>query len=336
MAPAIGIENRQKNDSAPCNSILLNYPDTLSPKFENNWDRITGCKEKMLCRLIKISLVICSCIIVAACATSSPERPTSDPAAETAREPETIVNGDMASIMSSLGSASCSGGTLAVTLNGIARSVENQRLLYDIKELSDCSGIFHRVMNQFNAQCPGPQYPSIAYRDTRAIAKWYANKQQIVWINNPLQQDNLIRVGAVMFFGQGGVHYAPSQLGTHLMYTVDKGINHVGIVTEVKMVDGHVEQYWMLHGHGQRGKTAAGVTSTTYEDHSGKTKYNNQNRNYVSQRDGEMTPYGNWNEQWVGVAPVLQAGQLASLSGFGDGLQLLSSSGQQALAACGF
>jgi hypothetical protein len=292
----------------------------------------------MTYHLIKSSLIIGACMIVVACATTSPEKPTPEPAAkpsETPRQPETPVGGDMASIMSSLGSASCSAGTLATTLNGIASSVENQQLLYAVKDLSDCSGIFHRVMKQFNAQCPGPQYPSIANRDTRAIAKWYADKKQIVWVDKPLQQDNLIRVGAVMFFGQGGVQYAPSQLGTKIMYTVGKGINHVGIVTKVKMVDGHVDQYWMLHGHGQRGKTAAGVTSTTYKDHTGKKKYNNQNRNYVSRSDGEMTPYGNWDEQWVGVAPVLQAGQLASLSDFGDGVQLLSNSGQQTVRTCG-
>jgi hypothetical protein len=295
--------------------------------------------EKMLYRLIKTSLTICTCMIVVACATTSPEKPKPEPVAkpiETPGQPETPVGGDMASIMSSLGSSSCSGRTLAATLNGIASSVEKQQLLYAVKDLSDCSGIFHRVMQQFDAQCPGPQYPSMADRDTRAIAKWYADKRQIVWINKPLQQDNLIRVGAVMFFGQGGVQYAPSQLGTQVMYTNGKGINHVGIVTKVKMVDGHVDQYWMLHGHGQRGKTAAGVTSTTYEDHSGVKKYNNQNRNYVSRSNGPMTPYGNWDEQWVGVAPVLQPGQLASLSDVGDGIQVLSHSRQRASIACGF
>ena len=292
----------------------------------------------MTYHVINRGLTIGACVFAVACATTSPEKPTPEPAAKpiaTSRLAKTPVGGDMAPIMSSLGSSNCSAGTLATTLNGIARSVENQQLFYAVKDLSDCSGIFHRVMQQFNAQCPGPPYPSIANRDTRAIAKWYADKKQIVWIDKPLQQDNLIRVGAVMFFGQGGVRYAPSQVGTQLMYAKDKGINHVGIVTQVKIVGGHVEQYWMLHGHGQRGKTAAGVTSTTYKDHTGTKKYNNQNRNYVSRSDGEMTPYGNWDEQWVGVAPVLQADQLASLSDFGDGVQLLSNSGQQNLLTCG-
>jgi len=180
-------------------------------------------------------------------------------------------------------------------------------LLYDVKELTDCSGIFHRAMNDFRAQCPGPLYPSTASRDTRAIAKWYADRDQIVWIDRPLQQDDLIRVGAVMFFGQSGVQYSPRQLHSNLMYQVSKGINHVGIVTKVKIVDGHVAQFWMLHGHGRRGQTAAGVTSTTYKDAAGKTRYNNQHRNYVSRRDGPMTPYGNWDEQWVGVAPLRNA-----------------------------
>jgi len=292
----------------------------------------------MLHNLIKLGLAISICLFLVACATTSPEKPITEPATKSAgtpRQSETPVSGDMASIMSDLGSSSCSGGTLAATLSGIAKSVERQRLLYDVEELSDCSGIFHRVMNQFSTQCPGPQYPSIASRDTRAIAKWYADKKQMVWIDEPLQQDDLIRVGAVMFFGQGGVKYTPNQLATQTMYTVGKGINHVGIVTKVKMVNGHVDQYWMLHGHGQRGKTVAGVTSTTYEDHTGKKKYNNQNRNYVSTRVGPMTPYGNWDEQWVGVAPVLQPGQLASLRNFGDGIQSLSHTRRPAPFACG-
>jgi hypothetical protein len=137
-------------------------------------------------------------------------------------------------------------------------------------------------------------------------------KNQMHWIDQPLMQDSLIRVGAVMFFGQSDTRYMPSQLRTELMFQARKGIKHMGIVTKVKMKDGHVEQYWMLHGHGKEGKTMAGVTSTTYKNQAGEKKYNNQHRNYVSTRDGAMTPYGNWDEQWVGVAPVLDPQSLSS------------------------
>jgi hypothetical protein len=262
--------------------------------------------------LIKRALPITASIFLAACATTSPQKPPPEPAV-TPPVSATPVPGNISIAMSRLGGVSCSGGTVDATLTGIAKSVEKQQLLYDVKELTDCSGIFHRVMNEFRTQCPGPQYPSSSSRNTRSIAKWYADRGQIVWVDQPLKQDNLIRVGAVMFFGQSGVQYTRKQLGSDLMYIVDEGINHVGIVTKVKMVGGHVKQYWMLHGHGKPRQLAAGVTSTTYQDHTGKTRYNNQNRNYVSRREGPMTPYGNWDEQWVGVAPVLNARQLASI-----------------------
>jgi hypothetical protein len=250
-------------------------------------------------------LAMTVCLILAGCAATQKPAPT-------AAKPATSDAGDFSSVMSDLGEAACTKGSLDSTLGGIAQTVERQRLLYSVKERTDCSGIFHRVMDEFRTQCPGPDYPPAASRDTREIAKWYAKQQRMVWIDQPLTQDNLIRVGAVMFFGQRDTKYTPSQLGTDLMYQRGKGINHVGIVTKVKMTGGHVEQYWMLHGHGKTGVTMAGVTSTKYVNQTGETKYNNQNRKYVSRSRGQMTPYGNWDEQWLGVAPVLDAQRLSS------------------------
>lgn len=253
-------------------------------------------------------LAMMACLILAGCAATQKPAPTSP----TPTKPATSDIGDFSSVMSDLSEAACTKGSLDSTLGGIAQSVENQRLLYDVKERTDCSGIFHRVMDEFRTQCPGPDYPPAASRDTREIAKWYAKQQRMIWINQPLTQDNLIRVGAVMFFGQRDTKYTMSQLKSEIMYQRGKGINHVGIVTKVKMTaDGHVKQYWMLHGHGKTGVTMAGVTSTKYVNQAGETKYNNQNRKYVSGSVGQMTPYGNWDEQWVGVAPVLDPQKLS-------------------------
>ena len=253
-------------------------------------------------------LYVVICILLAGCAGI--QKPAPQPG-----ETKSAGPGDIGSVMSGLGDAACSGGTLEVTLDAIANSVQSQRLLYSRKKADrrDCSGIFHRVIDEFRTRCPGSVYPPAVKRHTRALARWYVAKNQMHWIDQPLMQDNLIRVGAVMFFGQSDTKYMPSQLRSELMFQERKGIKHMGIVTKVKMKDGHVQQYWMLHGHGKDGETMAGVTSTTYKNQAGETKYNNQHRNYISTRDGAMTPYGNWDEQWVGVAPVLDPQSLSSL-----------------------
>ena len=259
-------------------------------------------------------LLVGGCLLLGACAATTPGTPApgippAPPPGPTPVEPPAT---DVASVIAGLKTARCGRGELGDELDGIAAGIERQKLLYDTKDLTDCSGIFHRAMDQFRVQCPGPAYPPLASRDTRAIAKWYADNRQIVWVDKPLSMDHLIRPGSVMFFGNGGVEYSATQLGTAMMYKKGEGIDHVGIVTKVKMVDGHVEQYWMLHGHGRKGQTAAGVTSTTYTDHTGQQRWNNQHRAYVSRREGAMTPYGNWNEQWVAVAPVLEPTKLAN------------------------
>lgn len=269
-------------------------------------------KISMYIFLKKQTFLVALCIFLAGCAATL--KPIlSDPQVPVIG---TSAGGDIDTVMSNLGGAACSLGTLKVTLDGIAKSVESQRLLYSRNKMDrrDCSGIYHRVIDAFRTSCPGPAYPPSEKRNTRALAKWYVDQDQMHWIDKPLLQDNLIRVGAVMFFGQRDTHYTSSQLHSDLMFQSRKGINHMGIVTRVKIKNGHVEQYWMLHGHGKEGKTMAGITSTTYKNHAGVMKYNNQNRHYLSIRDGAMPPYGNWDEHWVGVAPVLNPQRLFSLN----------------------
>jgi hypothetical protein len=281
--------------------------------------------------MVKLSqrmLMAAGCLLLGACAATTPGTPAPGTPPTPPRGPSPVEPAatDVASVIASLKTARCGRGELGDKLDGIAAGIERQKLLYDTKNLTDCSGIFHRAMDQFRVQCPGPAYPPLASRDTRAIAKWYADNRQIVWVDKPLSLDHLIRPGSVMFFGNGGVKYSAAQLGTAMMYKKGEGIDHVGIVTRVKIVDGHVEQYWMLHGHGRKGRTAAGVTSTTYTDHTGQQRWNNQHRAYVSRREGSMTPYGNWNEQWVAVAPVLEPTKLAHTSPARGGIRLAATS----------
>ncbi len=222
----------------------------------------------------------------------------------------------MAVVIDQLQTARCGQGTLGDNLTSVADQIERQRLLYDTKPNTDCSGIFHRAVAALGGRCPGSPMPGADARDTRAIARWYADRGRLLWIDEPLQKDQLIRPGAVLFFGQSGRRYAATDLGTPKMYARGQGIDHMGIVTRIERgSDGHVVRYWMLHGHGRKGQTAAGVTSTDYVDHDGKTKYNNQHRSYVSRSSGPMPPYGNWDQHWVAVAPVLEPTRLAAVPG---------------------
>lgn len=247
------------------------------------------------------------------CAATGPERPTG--VAPQPDVPSSVAQptGDIGQEIASLERSSCSQGSLGENLDAVASSIESQKLLYDTKPGTDCSGIFHRVVESLSGRCPGSPVPPPEARDTRSLARWYAEQNRLVWIESPLERDDLIRPGAVLFFGQGGRRYSSAELGHDLMYETGQGIDHMGIVTKVEMKDGRVEQYWMLHGHGKKGRTAAGVTTTQYSDHNGSTKYNNQNRNYISRREGRMPAYGNWNQHWVAVAPVLEPSRRAGI-----------------------
>lgn len=180
---------------------------------------------------------------------------------------------------------------LSLQLTLFAEKMEKDSLWYDSqnpKELKDCSGIFHRVARFVNSKCNSYDYPKPSTaRDSRSLARWYKKKRNLIVIDDPLEKRNLIRPGAVMFFGKSGQQY--SQLTTEKVIAnyPNHIIQHIGVVTEVKYdLKGNVEGYTMLHGR-RKGVTAQ--------------------RSHYHQIKPPRLGYpilGNWNQQWVAMAYI--------------------------------
>lgn len=157
------------------------------------------------------------------------------------------------------GKVACEGG-LIPALRATVAFLESRSILYGIGPLSDCSGIFHRVLLGVKRRCPDHAYPSPKhYRDSRDLARWYHEQGELILIRNALERPDLIRPGMVFFFGRGGVRYRNFTVKGLLSRRV--GIHHVGVVTRVhKDRSGKVISYELFHGHGRRGRTAASIT----------------------------------------------------------------------------
>jgi hypothetical protein len=157
------------------------------------------------------------------------------------------------------GQAACEGG-LIPALRATVAFLESRSILYGIGPLSDCSGIFHRVLLGVKRRCPDHAYPSPKhYRDSRDLARWYHEQGELILIRNALERPDLIRPGMVFFFGRGGVRYR--NFTVKGLLSRRGGIHHVGVVTRVhKDTSGKVISYELFHGHGRRGRTAASIT----------------------------------------------------------------------------
>lgn len=178
-----------------------------------------------------------------------------------------------------------------IELNGpileIAKRLEAQQFEYNPKNLADCSGMFHRFMQELAKACPNFTFPKPKKaRDSRALAKWFHKNGPFTLIFDAKKQKDLIKPGAVMFYGYGGKVY--ENFTAKDLFVRGKGINHVGIVVEVeKDEDGNVINYHLFHGRNPR--HPAGITSF---------------HNLVPTRD-TYPPLGNGPEQWVAFAPVI-------------------------------
>ncbi|MCI5141312.1 MAG: hypothetical protein D3909_06210 [Candidatus Electrothrix sp. ATG1] len=138
----------------------------------------------------------------------------------------------------------CKGGLIPAVLTTVA-SLEARSILYGTGPLSDCSGIFHRVLMGVKKRCPDYKYPPLQqYRDSRDLARWYREQGELIWIKDALKRTDLIRPGMVLFYGHQG------------------SVRHVGVVVSVTMdKKGKMISYNLFHGHGRRGRTAASTTS---------------------------------------------------------------------------
>ena len=225
--------------------------------------------------------------------TQAAEASTSTPEPEGTETPtvSTSPGSSTAAELASLSqySADC-GGTL-MDLGGpvqeIAAKIEAASLLYDTKPLTDCSGIFHRVLQAMKARCPGYDFPTPeTYRDTRDLARWYHERGELILVRDALQDAELIKAGAVLFYGQRDTEY--KDFTVEELLQKGTGINHMGVVVRVhRDPEGKVVRYELFHGHGTKGKTPASTT-----------KWHQRNP-----RTGP--PFGNGTEQWVAFARLV-------------------------------
>lgn len=148
---------------------------------------------------------------------------------------------------------------LAGPLMAIAKDLEAQKIPYNSANTADCSGIFHRVLWALEEECPEQAFPSInKYRDSRSIARWYHEHRELFLVHDPLKMAEMIRPGAVMFYGKEGDDYSDATVDELMIQ--GKGIGHLGIVVKVKKdKKGHVTQYFLFHGRNR--KHPAGITS---------------------------------------------------------------------------
>lgn len=175
---------------------------------------------------------------------------------------------------------------LAGPVGDIAADLESRNLLYATEDLTDCSGIFHRVLQAMQQRCPDYAYPTVDQaRDTRDLARWYRDRGELVLVQDALAGADLIKPGAVLFYGQRGVLY--ENFAAEELLAPKTGINHMGVVVRVhKNAAGEVESYELFHGHGKKGKTPASTT--------------NWHRRKPTR--AAYPPLGNGEEQWIAFA----------------------------------
>ncbi|MCI5141611.1 MAG: hypothetical protein D3909_07760 [Candidatus Electrothrix sp. ATG1] len=182
--------------------------------------------------------------------------------------------------------AQCDMTNIADPLRNVVTALEKKNLLYATQPLTDCSGIFHRVVQGLQHRCPGKEFPSVQkHRDSRALAGWYHERGQLQLIENAVESTDLLRPGAVLFFGKNGSVYKDFSVDDLLVPR--KGIAHLGVVVNVhKDASGKVVHYELFHGHGRKGKTPASVTNW---------------HKRTPTRAG-YPAFGNGRQQWVAIA----------------------------------
>jgi len=244
-------------------------------------------------RLILIGAVA-ACLCVSSCRESghkeqSAESSSQKTFAEDTGHSQTIVASDP-TVLAKLDGymIDCAGARidLKTPVQEIAAALTADSLMYNTKPLSDCSGIFHRVLNAMKQRCAGYDFPAIEkYRDTRDLARWYHEKGDLILVHEALKSADLIKPGAVMFYGHRDTLYANFNVEQILSR---RGIEHMGVVVAVeKDAAGQVTGYELFHG-----QTYGKLASTT-KHHLRKPT-----------RPG-LPPLGNWNQQWIAFARLL-------------------------------
>jgi len=206
--------------------------------------------------------------------------------------PQSVNAGQEASVYESLDSykTMCEGKLVEIgpIVKEIAEMLEARKFEYVVADTADCSGMFHRVLMNFKSRCPGQEIPGLkAYRDTRALARWYHEHDQLVLVpgDSVLVFQDLIKPGAVMFYGYGGKTY--NDFSAKDLFKRGTGINHMGVVVDVDYDEtGQIERYYLFHGRNPR--YVAGITSF---------------HTRMPTRD-TYPPLGNGPQQWVAFSTL--------------------------------
>lgn len=175
---------------------------------------------------------------------------------------------------------------LAGPLRQIADSLTALNLMYSARNLADCSGIYHRTVQALQARCPHIEIPEASRaRSAEAIARWYAERREFILIQDALAQADLIKPGAVMFFGRDLRVYRKLEPEQALA-----AVYHLGIVVAVERdAEGKVISYQLFQGR------APGKTAVTTKFH------------WRRPARPTFPPFGNGEQQWIGLARLVSA-----------------------------
>ena len=185
---------------------------------------------------------------------------------------------------------------LSVILDLISQDLEAQQLEYRSDLGQDCSGIYHKIKDMVQRKMKelGDKskyhYPTYAEdRDSRAVAKWYHNNNNLYIVQDAKADGNKIRPGTVMFYGQTDKQYSNPSIDE--LTTRGVGIMHIAVVTKVEKDDaGNVTKYTIMHGRNT--KYTASRTGGNC-DCGGSTA-----------KQHVKFPFGNWNQPWVAMANI--------------------------------
>ncbi len=224
-------------------------------------------------------------------ATEEASAPVDSTETTATTDPATELDAELAARLADLESysATCGGAEtdLAIPVMEIAKNLEAQKLAYIREKMQDCSGMYHQVLMKLKDRCPDHAYPDVdKYRDSRSLAKWYHENEKLILVKDEKSKSDLIKPGAAMFYGYQGKDY--SNFTAEDLFVRGTGINHVGIVVDVKKDEnGQVTNYSIFHGRNP--KHTAGITSY---------------HNLVPTRES-YPPLGNGGDKWVAIAPAI-------------------------------
>lgn len=168
----------------------------------------------------------------------------------------------------------------------IGKRLEAKKFKYDAGNLADCSGMFHRFLQEIAVPCSNLIFPKPQEaRSSRDLARWFYNNTQFKLIFDAEDQKDLIKPGAIMFYGNSGQAY--DNFTADDLFVSGTGINHVGIVVNVeKDAQGNITNYHLFHGRNPR--HAAGITTF----------------HTLTPTRKKYPPLGNGRQEWVAFATL--------------------------------